>query len=150
MKNQCLLETLLIAWRTSWEVWTKLGPLNVSCWLSVPPPHIYLSDMWRELYIRVYTEPWGTIPQHKISLSLGLVTHWFPPHHHHCHQQHHLPLLRVWCPHWSELNFGHLWTHLMRLTSCLTVPRTSWSEWTWFWQPPLGLMQCSPLESFLW
>ncbi len=45
-----------------------------------------LSDMREELYLLSAEEQ-----QYTVSLSLGLVTHWFTPHHHLHHQQLQLP-----------------------------------------------------------
>ncbi len=113
----------------------------------------------------IYTECRGIIPSYKVSLSHRLVTHWFLPHHHHLHLQLHLHSsfffltqrknkldfrLAVTVPVFfiSSLGFLELFSNSplsvsdclsWGQTSCLTIMRTIWSEWTHAW--------CSPLSS---
>jgi hypothetical protein len=68
--------------------WNPAGTTEcIALAVHIPPPHIW--SFWH-VGRAIHNECWGTIPQNTVSLSLGLVTHWFTPHHHYHHQQLHL------------------------------------------------------------
>ncbi len=80
-QNDCIeicvhLDPILLHEGLAGRCGIQLGPLCVILPVRFPPPPHSFLPVW---YVEraILTEPWGTIPQYTVLLSLSFVTHWF-------------------------------------------------------------------------